>query len=409
MPSPGEARLDELCGELAELCGQQNAIVGRLTEILAEIEAGGLWGGTGVRSLEHFATWQLGVSAARARNLTAIARRRDVLPTTVGLLEEGLLSEDQVAVIARRAPDGTDEHYADLARFATVSQLQTALRAAPTPEPDPAPEPEPDPERGRGRVGEVAAFWTDEGDWVLHARLAKLDGAVVDTALRAHLEALVAERKRELEDGAVASRAMPTLADALVGMAEHGLDVAAHLRPHGHRTTVVLHVDVDRTLSGLHLGPALSEAERRELGCDARVEVWFERDGVPIGAGRSTREIGRRLRRALEHRARGCCEIPGCDARAGLHAHHLVHWEDGGPTDLANLVLVCPHHHRAHHRGLLTIRGPAHALEVLDRRGRPVHGGSLARPPTTRPKPARYDHPTGERFDTKWYQPPSLS
>ena len=136
MPSPGEARLDELCEELAELCGQQNAIVGRMTEILAEIEAGGLWGGTGVRSLEHFATWQLGVSAARARNLTAIARRRDVLPTTVGLLEEGVLSEDQVAVIARRAPDGTDEHYADLARFATVSQLQTALRAAPTPEPE---------------------------------------------------------------------------------------------------------------------------------------------------------------------------------------------------------------------------------------------------------------------------------
>ena len=131
----------------------------------------------------------------------------------------------------------------------------------------------------------MSAWWTDEGDWELYARLPKLDGAVVDTALRAHLEALVAERKRELEDGAVASRAMPTLADALVGMAEHGLDVAAHLRPHGHRTTVVLHVDVDRTLSELHLGPALSDAERRELGCDARVEAWFERDGVPHRGG----------------------------------------------------------------------------------------------------------------------------
>jgi hypothetical protein len=74
-----------------------------------------------------------------------------------------------------------------------------------------------------------------------------------------------------------------------------------------------------------------------------------------------------------------------------------------------NLVLVCPYHHRAHHRGLLTIRGPAHQLEVLDRRGRPLTGGSLARPPTRAPKPARYDHPLGERFETRWYQPPNLS
>jgi hypothetical protein len=400
--------LDELCDELAELCGQQNVIAGQITEILGEIEAG-LLGVAGVRSLEHFATWQLGVSAARARNLCAIARRREALPMTTGLLGEGVLSEDQAAVIARRAPDGTDGHYADLARFATVSQLQTALRAAPTPPPPPDPEPEPDPEPVGGPVGEVSAYWTDEGDWVLHARLPKLDGAVVDTALRAHLDALVAEWKRDQDDPGAPARPMPTMADALVGMAEAGLDAAAQRRPHGHRTTVVLHVDVDRQLSELHLGPALTDAERQELGCDARVETWFERDGVPIGAGRSTREIGRRLRRALEHRARGRCEIPGCDARAGLHAHHLVHWEDGGPTELANLVLVCPYHHRAHHRGLLTIRGPAHALEVLDRRGRPLTGGSLARPPTRPPKPARYDHPLGERFETRWYQPPNLS
>ncbi len=255
---------------------------------------------------------------------------------------------------------------------------------------------------------EVFAHWDDADDWVLHARLPKLDAAVVDAALHAHLDALVAEWQRERDDGEP-SRPFPTLADALVRMAEHRLDAAAHLRPHGHRSTVIMHLDVDQQIGHLHLGPALSDAERRELGCDARIEVWFERDGIPIGAGRSTRDIGRRLRRALEHRAGGRCEIPGCDARGGLHAHHLVHWEDGGPTELHNLALVCPHHHRLHHRGVLTIRGPANALEVTDRRGRPITGASLARPPTTRPRPARYQHPTGERFDTKWYQPPSLS
>ena len=33
-------------------------------------------------------------------------------------------------------------------------------------------------------------------------------------------------------------------------------------------------------------------------------------------------------------------------------AHHMVHWEDGGPTDERNLALACSFHHRAiHDRG----------------------------------------------------------
>ena len=31
------------------------------------------------------------------------------------------------------------------------------------------------------------------------------------------------------------------------------------------------------------------------------------------------------------------------------HAHHIVHWADGGPTALDNLVLLCGHHHRTIH------------------------------------------------------------
>ncbi|ORB72620.1 DUF222 domain-containing protein, partial [Mycobacterium timonense] len=79
----------------------------------------------------------------------------------------------------------------------------------------------------------------------------------------------------------------------------------AHRRPHGHHTTVVVHLDAAQRIAGLHLGPLLSDAERRYLTCDATCETWIERDGQPIGAGRSTRVINRRLRRALEHRHRG--------------------------------------------------------------------------------------------------------
>ena len=186
---------------------------------------------------------------------------------------------------------------------------------------------------------------------------------------------------------------------------EAGWDAEATRRPHGQHTTVVVHIDVEQRAAALHLGPLLTDAERKYLTCDATCEVWFERHGEPIGAGRTTRLINRRLRRALEHRDR-MCAVPGCGATRGLHAHHLRHWEDGGPTELANLVLLCPYHHRLHHRGGITIAGPADALTVTDNDGQPLCPGSLARPPT-RPPPAvpPWPGPTGERADWWWYPP----
>jgi HNH endonuclease len=32
-------------------------------------------------------------------------------------------------------------------------------------------------------------------------------------------------------------------------------------------------------------------------------------------------------------------------------AHHLVHWADGGPTNLRNAALVCERHHTVVHQG----------------------------------------------------------
>jgi hypothetical protein len=168
---------------------------------------------------------------------------------------------------------------------------------------------------------------------------------------------------------------------------------------------VVVHVDVEQHAAALHLGPLLTDAERAYLTCDAVCEVWFQRHGEVIGAGRTTRQISRRLRRALEHR-HPTCAVPGCGATRGLHAHHIRHWEDGGPTELSNLALVCPHHHRMHHRGHITITGSADDLTVTDAYGRSLQPGSLARAPS-RPPPAvkPYRGPTGERAQWWWYDP----
>jgi HNH endonuclease len=71
----------------------------------------------------------------------------------------------------------------------------------------------------------------------------------------------------------------------------------------------------------------------------------------PLDVGRASRVITPAQRSALAVRDSGCV-VPDC-ARplAWCEGHHLVHWLDGGRTDLANLALVCRAHHRAIHEG----------------------------------------------------------
>ncbi|MCW2558445.1 MAG: hypothetical protein JWP55_2409, partial [Mycobacterium sp.] len=114
------------------------------------------------------------------------------------------------------------------------------------------------------------------------------------------------------------------------------------------------------------------------LTCEATCEVWFERAGQVIGSGRATRTVSRRLRRVLEHRDR-CCVVPGCGATRGLHAHHIRHWEDGGLTELDNLVLVCPTRHRAHHRGVITRQTADGGIPGPSPDHTPTHDQTLSR------------------------------
>jgi hypothetical protein len=300
-------------------------------------------------------------------------------------------------VIAERAADGSDEHYAELAAVATVAQLRTAVKLEPRPKPDPRPEPQ------RSIKKDVHDEYT-----TYRIILPRVEAAKFDAGLQSHHDGLIADWKRDHEaDDRASDQAppFPDRVDAFMSLIEAGWDTDVARRPHGQHTTVVVHLDLEQRIAALHLGPLLTDDERRYLSCDATCELWFERDGQVIGAGRSTRTISRRLRRALEHRDR-CCVVAGCGATRGLHAHHVRHWEDGGLTELDNLVLLCPYHHRLHHRGGITLTGPAHHLTVTDAAGRPLHAGSLARPPTT-PPPAvpPCPGPTGERADWWWYQP----
>ena len=72
--------------------------------------------------------------------------------------------------------------------------------------------------------------------------------------------------------------------------------------------------------------------------------------GDPLAMGRAIRAANRPQRRALADRDGGCV-FPGCGAPVSwCDAHHVIHWEHDGPTDIDNLALLCRYHHGVTHR-----------------------------------------------------------
>lgn len=99
--------------------------------------------------------------------------------------------------------------------------------------------------------------------------------------------------------------------------------------------------------NGFLPGPSLAR-----LLCDATVSrIVLGPDSLPLDVGRSSRLFTPAQRRALAVRDGGC-RFPGC-SRPPRHTdgHHVVPWLSGGPTDLANGMLLCRTHHRAVHEG----------------------------------------------------------
>jgi hypothetical protein len=92
-----------------------------------------------------------------------------------------------------------------------------------------------------------------------------------------------------------------------------------------------------------------------DLMDEGHVHAVVVRNGVVLHApgrldlGRDTRLANRAQRRALRA-LYATCAIPGCSVRYDrCKLHHIVWWRNGGRTDLANLLPVCPRHHTKIH------------------------------------------------------------
>jgi hypothetical protein len=84
-----------------------------------------------------------------------------------------------------------------------------------------------------------------------------------------------------------------------------------------------------------------------------------------LNLGRATRLASRAQRRALRA-IYATCGVHGCAVKFdNCQPHHVTFWENGGPTDLANLVPLCSrHHHLVHEGGWRLGIGPDRTLTI---------------------------------------------
>jgi hypothetical protein len=108
-----------------------------------------------------------------------------------------------------------------------------------------------------------------------------------------------------------------------------------------------------------------------DLAATADLHAVVVRNGVVLHApgqldlGRTTRVASRAQRRALRA-LYATCAVPGCRvAYDHCKLHHLVFWEEGGVTNLSNLLPLCErHHHAVHDHGWTLHLGPSRELRV---------------------------------------------
>lgn len=200
----------------------------------------------------------------------------------------------------------------------------------------------------------VALTHRDNGDGTMEywLRLPTADGI----RLRTYLESIAQPRKQRLAD--TGGKQQPW--ERLLGQAFIQLlrlcDPATLPHHGGDATTVMVTMTLDQLRSELGTaligfeGERITAAEARKLACNAGIiPVVLGTDSVPIDAGRTARIALPIQRKLLWMRYQTCC-AEGCDIPAPwTDVHHLHAWATGGKTDLNDLVLLCPHHHRTAH------------------------------------------------------------
>jgi hypothetical protein len=311
-----------------------------LLDEVARMDTAEAWTFDGAASMSGWLVQRYGLSHHTASEWTRVAHALQQLPAIRAAYGTGRMSWDQVRTVTRFANTDTDDELAAEAPSMSVTELRRQAREITLRDVEEA--------HHARRFG-----WNfDENNPVLdlNGRLVDADGAVLVKAITR-----IVSQMQTVDDAYEPFEAR--CADALVQLASMYLGTDND----PDRATVVVHLDAALIATGtgqaaIEDGPTLTHQTAMRLMCDCRWQISLESESKVIGIGRVSRRIPPWLARTLRRRDKGC-RFPGCERTLWVHFHHLIHWAAGGPTDLDNLITVCPLHHRLIHEAGWTISG----------------------------------------------------
>jgi len=342
------------------------------------------WESWGCAGPVAWLAWQCGLSPAAARDKVRVAMALKELPVIAARMGQGKLSYSKVRALTRVATPANDEDLAELGVAATGAQLETIVRAY---------KKAGDADNAARSAWATRSWRSREVDGdvtVFTLRVPNDQADLVDLAIRNEVNATIGDAVELVEtpDGSARAEARSRVIQDRGGWSAMAADAAVALLIGTARSDEVPAVDVELIVPEPHDGESgatecvaiegdeCASAEALEwvvggrslaapvgqrLCCDPRVAVLIEdAHRKATGVSDKKRFVSRRLRRALGRRDRNQCRFPGCCATRRLDAHHIIHWANGGPTVLDNLILLCSFHHHQVHEGGWNLRRYSH-------------------------------------------------
>lgn len=340
-PDSVSRRTDRL---VASVIQHHRAISAHQSQLLAavvELDRRKAWRVDGATSMVAWLVQQCGVAAATAREWVTAATKLRELPKISDALSQGKLSFDQVKPLVEVAKPETDAKLAEQATHWSAKQVRELAMAAR----------QQSDEQARGFYARRFLRFDD--------RRRMLTGVLPEDQYAVVKGSLVARASRRLKERLPFDQRM---ADALVALCQRDAGGKGSQGDEGaraggmrrNRPTVVVHADFEFLAGGGGgaeldvLGPVSRETARR-LACDAKVLVSSDGpSGQSLNLGRTRRDPSDAQRIEIRRRDKGC-RFPGCAHSEFTDVHHVLHWTNGGATDLCNLVELCDQHHRFVH------------------------------------------------------------
>ncbi len=310
---------------------------------LIRLETIEIWKEDGAVSMADWLVGRYTISIGTAREWIRIAHVLDELPRIREVYSNGRLSWDQLRALVRFVTSDNQAEWAERAPEMTVAELRAVNKTVKSA----------DVVEAHERRWVSWWFHDDRPGFHMTVDTADVEGAALATWLSRRANQYDPDPQFGVYEAFEAR-----CADALYELASQAL---AGDRDHD-RATLLVHTDLTTLLYGIGTasiddGPALSNDTLRRLACDARLQLALtDPEHKPIGVGRTTCTIPPWLARLVRARDRGC-RFPLCRRTHWTQVHHIIHWADGGPTNLDNLITLCGYHHRLIHEHGWTIAG----------------------------------------------------